>query len=73
MPGNCRGSNIGTLTPVRFSVVYGGAKSRVVTISLSPQGKALKSEKLLSPPIPVGGGGGRNDITTLALYGCGYK
>ena len=32
----------------------------VVTISLSPQGRAytraLKSEKSLSPPIPVGGG-----------------
>ena len=40
----------------------GRAKSRVVTISLSPQGgahtRALKSEKSLSPPIPVGGGGG---------------
>ena len=35
-------------------------KSRVVTISLSPQGgaytRALKSEKSLSPPIPVGWG-----------------
>ena len=38
------------------------AKSSV-TISLSPQGRAytraLKIEKSLSPPIPVGGGGGR--------------
>ena len=33
VPGNYRGFNIGNLTPVRFSVVYGGAKSRVVTIS----------------------------------------
>ena len=60
MPGNCQGFNIGTLTPVRFSVVKGGAKSRVVTISLSPQGmaytRALKSEKSLSTSIPVGGG-----------------
>ena len=59
-PGYYRGFNIGTLTPVRFSVVEGGAKSRVVTISLSPQGRAytraLKSEKSLSPPIPVGRG-----------------
>ena len=43
-----------------LSVMYGEAKSRVVTISLSPQCKAytraLKSEKALSPPIPVGGG-----------------
>ena len=35
---------------------------RVVTISWSPQGgaytRALKSEKSLSPPISVGGGGG---------------
>ena len=29
----CWGFNIGTLTPVRFSVVFGGAKCRVVTIS----------------------------------------
>ena len=33
--------------------------SRIVTISLSPQGgaytRALKSEKSLSPPIPIGG------------------
>ena len=60
VPGKCRGFNIGTLTPVRSSVVKGGAKSRVVTISLSPQDRAytpaLKSEKLLSPPIPVGRG-----------------
>ena len=39
----------------------GGAKSRVVIISLSPQGRAytraLKSEKSLSPTIPVAGGG----------------
>ena len=54
------GYNIGTLSLVRFSVVEGSAKSRVVTISLSPQGwaytRALKSEKSLSLPIPVGGG-----------------
>ena len=31
---------IGTLTPVRFSVAYGGAKSRVVTMSFSQQGRA---------------------------------
>ena len=40
--------------------MWGGAKSRVVTISLSLQGmaytRALKSEKSLSPPIPVGWG-----------------
>ena len=48
MPGKCGIYNIGTSAPLRFSVVQGGAKSRVVTISLSPQGgayiKALKSE-----------------------------
>ena len=67
VPGKCPSSNIWIPTPVRFSVMYGGAKSRVFTISLSPQGRAytraLKSEKSLSPPIPVGvcegGGGGR--------------
>ena len=37
VPGNCGGFNSGTLTIVRFSVVKGGAKSRVVAISLSPQ------------------------------------
>ena len=40
--------------------MYGGAKSRVVTISLSPQDgaytRALKSEKSLSSPIPADGG-----------------
>ena len=60
VPGKSRGYNIGKFAPLKFSVVYGGAKSRVVTISLSPQGgayiRALKSEKSLSPPIPVGGG-----------------
>ena len=56
------GFNIGTLTPVRFSVVKGGAKSSVVNISLCLQGgggaytRALKGAKSLSPPIPVGGG-----------------
>ena len=59
-PGYYGGFNIRTLIPMRFSVVYGGAKSRVVTISLSPQGRAytraLKSEKSLSLPIPIGGG-----------------
>ena len=34
---------IGTLTPVRFSfTVYGWAKSRVVTMNFSQQGRALK-------------------------------
>ena len=40
--------------------MLGGAKSRVVTISFSPQGgaytRALKSEESLSPPIPIGAG-----------------
>ena len=38
VPGKCGGYNIGTLTLLGFSVVEGGAKSRVVTISLFPQG-----------------------------------
>ena len=54
------GYNIGTPALVRFSVVYGGAKNRAVTISLSPQGgaytRALISEGSLSPPITVGEG-----------------
>ena len=54
VPEKCGGYNIETLTALNFSVVYGGAKSWVVTISLSPQGGAytrvLKSEKSLSPP-----------------------
>ena len=62
MPGKLPGFYIGNFTPVRCSVVQGGAKSRVLIISMSPQGRAytraLKSEKSLSPPIPVGGGGG---------------
>ena len=45
---------------MRFSVVFCGAKSRVVSISLSSQGRAYnraqKSEKS-SSLIPVGGGG----------------
>ena len=60
VPGKCGGYNIGKPTPVRFSVVWGGTKSRVVTISLFPLGgaytRALKNEKSLSLPIPVGGG-----------------
>ena len=65
VPGNYQGFNILNFTPVRFSVVWVGAKSRVATISLSPQGRpytrALKSEKSLSPPIPVGGAVDTND------------
>ena len=34
VPGNYRGFYIRNFTPVRFPVVYGGAKSRVVTISI---------------------------------------
>ena len=64
VPGNCRGRGGGvTLRPLPrfdFLKVKGGANSRVVTISFSPQGvaytRALKSEKSLFPPIPVGGG-----------------
>ena len=60
MPGKCLGNNIGTLTPMILSVVLHGANSRVVIITLSPQGgaytRALKVEKSLSSPIPVGGG-----------------
>ena len=41
MPGKCGGYNIGTLTLLGFSVVYGGTKSRVVTISLSSQGEVV--------------------------------
>ena len=50
------------------------AKSRVVTISLSPQGRAytrtLKSEKSLSLPIPVGEGVGGVDTKDLCINGC---
>ena len=57
--------------------MYGGAKSRVFTISLSPQGRAytraLKSEKSLSPPIPVGvcvgGGGGGGEEGKIQMTG----
>ena len=59
VPGKCRCYSIGTLVQVRFSVVYGGAKSRFVIIGLSQQGgvytRALKSEGSLSPPVPVSG------------------
>ena len=58
--------------PVRFSVVWGGAKSRVVTISMSPQGgphtRALKSEMSLSQPIPVGGGAVDTNDWCIILY-----
>ena len=54
--GKCRGYNIRTLTLLGFSVVKGGAKSRVVTISLSPQGgaytRALESENHYPRPTP---------------------
>ena len=54
------GGTCGFFTPVIFSVMGGGAKSRVVTISLSPQGgaytRALKTAKSLSPSIGRGGG-----------------
>ena len=59
--GKCWGFTIWIHTPVGFSVMHGGAKSRVVTISLSPQSGAytgaLKSKSLSRP-------GGK---------GCGYK
>ena len=54
--GKCWGYNIETVVLVRFSVVYGGAKGRVVTICLSPQGgvytRALKSESYYPRPSP---------------------
>ena len=60
VPGKCGGYNIGKPTLVRFSVVRGGAKSKVVSIRLSPQSgaytRALKNEKSLSPSNPIGGG-----------------
>ena len=52
------------------------AKSRAVTVSLSPEGRAytraLKSEKALSPPITVGGGAvDTNDwCITSAIFVC---
>ena len=50
------GYNIVTLTLLGFSVVSGGVKSRVVTISLSPQGgaytRALESENHYPRPSP---------------------
>ena len=73
VPEKCRGFNIGTLTPVRSSVVTGGAKSRVVTIRLSPQGRAytraLKIGKVNIPAHPRrwGGGGGQWIQMTGAL------
>ena len=57
--GKCRGFNIWIPTPVIFSVIKGGAKRCVATISLSPQGgaytRALKREKSLSLLCSVGG------------------
>ena len=80
VPGKCGGYNIGTSAPLRFSVVWGGAKSRVVTISLSPEGwayiRALKSEGSLSPPIPVDGEAvDTNDkcINQVLLYWPSYR
>ena len=59
VPGKCGGYNIGTLTLLGFSVLYGGARSRVVTISLSPQGgaytSALESENHYPRPSPYVG------------------
>ena len=63
----CRGIGgvfiLGPLPQWYFLLMLGGAKSRVVTTSLSLQGgaytRALKIEKSPSPPIPVGVGGGR--------------
>ena len=56
VPGKCGGYNIGTLTLLGFSVVQGWAKSRVVTISLPPQGgaytRALESENNYPRPSP---------------------
>ena len=44
------GFDIRILTPVRFAIVKGGAKSKVLTSSLPPGGgthsRALKAEKL---------------------------
>ena len=73
VPGKCGGYNIWTSAPLRFSVVQGRAKSRVVTISLSPQGeayiRAVKSEGSLSPPIPVGGGAvDTNDLCIMDTW-----
>ena len=51
--------------------MYGGAKSRVVTISLSPKGgayiRALISEGSLSSPILVGGGAVDTNVWCIKL------
>ena len=72
LTGKCGGYKIGTSAPLRFSVEKGGAKSRIVTISLSPQAgaylRALKSEGSLSPPIHAGGGVvDTNDLCIILL------
>ena len=63
MQGRLQGFHIRILTPGRFSIVKGRAKSKVLTSSLSPGGRAysraLKAEKSYSPSFPVEGGGGR--------------
>ena len=61
VPGNCGGYNIDwDICLAEIFCRVGRAKSRVPTISLSPQGgaylRALKSEGSLSPPIHAGGG-----------------
>ena len=49
--GKWRGFDISILTPGRFSIDKGGAKSKVLTSTLPPGGgaysRALKAEKLL--------------------------
>ena len=56
VPGKCGGNNIETLTLLGFSVAYGGAKRRVVTTSLSPQGgaysRALENDNHYPRPSP---------------------
>ena len=50
MQGKCRGFDIRILTPGRFSIAKGGAKSKVLTSILPPVGgaysRAMKAEKL---------------------------
>ena len=60
MQGKLQGFDIKILTPGRFSIVKGRAKSMVLISSLFPVGgvhsRALKTEKSQCPPFPVGGG-----------------
>ena len=60
MASKCLACDIMQYTPMEVTII----KCRAMTLSRSPQCRALIDEKSLSPKLPVDGGGGVGPVVT---------